>query len=207
MARPTGSKDRDHDEKRAALLDRIGRHLSASLPAKSSLREIAAAAGVTIPTLVHYFGSREGLVAALMEHQAGQLAARYLAIMGDADAPLAVSIRKLTRIILSDLVDARAVDLHAVGLVEASGSARLGPAYLEHLLEPTLQAVEARLAAHTVRGEVHNADLRVAALCLVSPLLLAALHQNRLGGNHVRHLDLATLADKVSDTFLSAYAT
>jgi AcrR family transcriptional regulator len=204
MARPTGSKDRDHDEKRAALLVRIGKHLSASLPDKSSLRDIAAAAGVTIPTLVHYFGSREGLLAALMEYQAG-LGAPYLSIVAATDDPFHSSIRKLAHFILSGLVEARVVDLHAVGLVEASGSARLGPAYLEHLLEPTLQAVEARLASHVARGEMRDADLRVAALCLVSPVLLAALHQCSLGGDQVRHLDLATLAHEVTDSFLLAY--
>lgn len=205
MARPSGSKDRDYDEKRAALLERIGQHLSASLPDKSSLRDIATAAGVTVSTLLHYFGSRPGLVAALMEHQA-KLGAPYLEIVASSEDPFEFSIRTLTRFILSGLVDAQVVDLHAVGLVEASGSDRLGPAYLEHLLEPTLQAVEARLAVHVARGEMRKSDLRVAALCLVSPLLLATLHQCRLGGAQVRHLDLADLAAEVSDMFLSAYA-
>lgn len=205
MARPTGSRDRDYDEKRAALLDRIGQHMAASLPAKSSLREIASAAGVTMPTLVHYFGSREGLIEALMEYQGG-LGAPYLAMVAKAEEPFDVSIRQLSHFILTGLIEAKVVDLHAVGLVEASGSPLLGPAYLQHLLEPTLQAVETRLERHVERGEMREADLRVAALCLVSPLLLGALHQCRLGGSRVRHLDIDQFAAELAQTFLAAYA-
>ena len=67
----------------------------------------------------------------------------------------------------------------------------LGPATVDALLEPVLQAVEARLGVHRDRGELAaDADLRHAALALVSPLLLGLLHQRSLGGSGCRPLDL-----------------
>jgi AcrR family transcriptional regulator len=204
MPRTIGAKAKDHDAKRAELLDHVGAHLRKSLSQKPSLRELANACGVTLPTLRHYFGNRDGVIAAYFEHFGSQ-GAPHLAIVAACSLPFEPSMRALVAYILAGLVHARVIDGHAAGLSEAVGSEGLGPAYLIHLLEPTLQAVEQRLKAHQTKGEMRASDTRIAALMLVSPLFLAALHQTSLGGCAVRPMDIEALSKEVVDTFVRAY--
>ena len=93
-----------------------------------------------------------------------------------------------------------------LGLQIGLGHATLGPAYVSELLEPTLQAFEARLALHVARGELHVADLRQAALALLGPIVLALLHQRELGGQRCRPLDLRRLAAAQLADFLQLHA-
>jgi AcrR family transcriptional regulator len=204
MPRRTGAKDKDHDEKRDALLDRMGAHLVAVLPRKPSLRELASAAGVTIPTLNHYFGTREDVLEAVMERQS-RLGRPYLEIVAQADLPFNASIRAVVDFLLHGLIEARVVDLHASGIQEGTGSGRLGPAYLTRLLEPTIHALEERLRTHVERGDMRPADIRIAALNLLSPIFLAALHQIPLDGARVRPLDSGAFTSELTEAFVLAY--
>jgi AcrR family transcriptional regulator len=59
-------KRRTADEAREAILDAAERHLVASGPDGIRLQEVAADVGVSHPTVLHHFGSREGLVKAVV---------------------------------------------------------------------------------------------------------------------------------------------
>ena len=84
--------------------------------------------------------------------------------------------------------------------------ATLGPAYINEILEPTLKAVEARLARHRAEGELRSCDLRHAALALIAPPLLALLHQGELFGSLCRPLDINAFLKDHLDGFLRAYS-
>jgi AcrR family transcriptional regulator len=166
----------------------------------ASLRELAAAADVGLPTVRHYFGDRDGLVAAAFEEMRAdgepwlQLS-RTQALDGGLERSL--------RWVLSTIAFGWP---HGLGLVFSQGLAAgfdqptLGPACVTEVLEPTLAAVEDRLRAHQGRGELRDdIDLRHAALALVSPVLLGLLHQHSLGGKGCRPLDVdAFVADHVA---------
>ena len=81
----------------------------------------------------------------------------------------------------------------------------IGPSYVDHLLEPLLQAVEARLEQHQQWGELGDHDLRFAALSLVSPVVLALLHQDGLGGQGCRPLDVEAFVVAQVNGFVRAY--
>ncbi len=204
MARTSGAKAKDHDAKRADLLEKIGAHLRKNLPHRPGLREMAAAADVTIPTLKHYFSTRDGIITAYFEHF-GRQGASHLAIVAEASESFEASIETLVSYVLGGLFYARVIEGHAAGLSEAVGSTTLGPNYLLQLLEPTLQAVEQRLQAHQCNGEMRQCDLRIAALALIAPLYLAALHQTVLGGCIVRPMDVQGLASEITGSFIRAY--
>jgi AcrR family transcriptional regulator len=70
----------------------------------------------------------------------------------------------------------------------------LGPAFVEELLEPLLQAVEQLLATFVDNGDLPPTDVRAAALSLASPVILALLHQDNLHGAHCRPLDVEQFA-------------
>ncbi len=204
MGRTRGAKAADHETRRAALLGAMLQRLVAPDLPPPSLRELAAAAGVTLPTLAHHFGRREDIVAALLA-ELGRQGAPYLAAAARADLPFAAGVAALLALVADGLAEGGVAALHVLGLREGLRQARIGPAYVEAILEPTLAAAEARLAQYIARGEMIAADPRHAAIALISPLLIAVLHQQELGGAAVRCLDLPALARDHAAAFVRAY--
>jgi AcrR family transcriptional regulator len=168
------------------------------------MRELAHSASVSVPTLRHYFGRREDLVLALLI-DIGVQGAPHLEFARDAHEPFAESIHSYMRYCASGFsfgLD----EIHTLGLREGLRHSRIGPGYLEALLEPTLQSIEDRLAVHQGRGEMRQSNLRYAALSLLSPLLFAFLHQNELCGVTIRPFDIDGFVAEHSSAFIRAYA-
>lgn len=188
--RPSGTRNADFGAKRDALVGRARDRLMEPRGAEASFRELARAAGVGTPTLRHYFGDRDGIVTAVLERVAAE-GARYLALVA---APPSAPLEPSLRFLLGMVVRGHASGVgrvHALGLTAGLAHEGLGPKYLDHVLEPTLQAFEAHLAHHAASGALREgADLRLAALTLVAPVLLGGLHQHELGGTKCRPLDL-----------------
>lgn len=191
----------DYDGKRRALLGRLAGRFKQ--PDRPSLRELAAAAAVTVPTLRHYFGDREGVVAAVLA-DAYARGAPFLALAARPDGPLPQSLRSgLLQIVQGHLFALGG--FHAIGLTEGLLHRTLGPHYLQTILEPALQAFELRLQAHIDAGELRPLDVRHAALGLVAPVVLFMLHQSELGGKRVRPGAPEDLVDHLVDGFVAAF--
>ena len=73
------------------------------------------------------------------------------------------------------------------------------------MLEPTLRALEARLARHVAAGQLPQCDLRHAALSVASPVLFALLHQDALSGRALRPLDVDGFVAEHVARFLRAW--
>ncbi|MEM9455316.1 MAG: TetR/AcrR family transcriptional regulator C-terminal ligand-binding domain-containing protein [Myxococcota bacterium] len=206
MGRPTGSRNPGFEQKRAQLAEAILEHLLRTGISPVSLRELAAACEVTPPTLRHYFGDRDGALEAALRaaHRAGEEHMAYTigADLGDVRTALVATLRYL----VDGWVNYGVGRLNALGIGAGLDHERLGPAYVAELLEPLLQSFEARLARHVASGELAVPSLRVAALQLVSPLVMALLHQHQLGGHACRPLDVDALVEPHVDAFLRIYA-
>lgn len=196
MGRTKGSRNADFEISRGKLLDLLGQRLVDGDGVAASLRELADAAGVSTATVRHYFRDREALIEAYLEHVHRQGAQWLLLVTTE---PLhdtaAASLRWTLEMIHLGLALGPLAKIHALGLRAGLESPTLGPAYLRHLLEPTLRCVEVRIERHQSRGELAGRDSRLLALQVVSPLLLAMLHQNSLSGCAMRPLDVRTLID------------
>ena len=204
MARKTGDRNRDFEKKREQILDALQKRLLRDDAPRITMNEMAVVADVSLSTLRHHFGSRSGLYAALLQRY-GVIGKRFVDMLtAPPQQPLRESIAEMLRLVLIGLRHG-VLDIHAVGLTVGMRDGVVGPAYLREILEPSLQAVEARLSHHVQRGELRPADLRVAALSLISPLLLAAIHQHGLCGDGVRPLSLDALCDELLERFLRAY--
>jgi AcrR family transcriptional regulator len=204
MARPLGAHNQDYEKKRQELLERLGPRLVAGGVERPSFREMAGVANVSVPTLRHYFANRTGVIAAYLEWRGAQ-GVPHLAIVATSDEAFATSIRSLLAYTAAGLDRARVIELHIVGLTEGLTNPELGPVYLQSILEPALAAAEARLSLHIARGEMRDADVRGAALMLLSPMILAMLHQRDLGGEKVRCLDVDAFVATHADAFIRAY--
>ncbi|WP_297508531.1 TetR/AcrR family transcriptional regulator [uncultured Caulobacter sp.] len=209
MSRTKGAKDLDHEVKRKELLEKMTLRLVARAGERVSFRDLAAAAGASPPTLRHYFGDRRAVLDAVLAEclRRGRLG---LDAQRETDLPFAESIRAYARGLVNALRAEKSVrlgDVFALSLAEGLIDPAYGRPALEHIVEPTLQALEARLALHIARGEMRaDADPRMAALQLVSPLLLACLHQDQLAGADLRVLDVETLINTACDVFVRAFA-
>jgi AcrR family transcriptional regulator len=83
---PPRRQRRSAEEARAALLDAAERQLIAGGPAAVRLQQVAAEVGVSHPTVLHHFGSREALVHAVVERSFASLHAEVVEAIASAPA-------------------------------------------------------------------------------------------------------------------------
>lgn len=206
MARAPGTRNADFEQTRAAMLAKVRARVLQPDGARVSFRELAAAAGVGTTTLRHYFGTRGGVLRAVLEATSMAGAPYLLMVTRPPVLPLRASLELLCGMVLRGMREGVG-EVHALGLASGLREPELGPAYLDFVLEPTQQAFEAHLAHHAATGALRpDADLRLAALQLLSPLLLAALHQRELGGHRCRPLDLDATLPAHLDAWMRAWA-
>lgn len=196
LGRPPGSRNAGYDERRRAIAQRVLRRIAEPGGAQASLRELAEAGGVSVATLRHYFADREGAVqAALREVRA--LGESWLSLAAEAqvDLPLVDSLRWFLHTLLVGWRNGVG-PMVSEALSAGTGHEGLGMAAVQDVLEPILQAVEARLGHHREAGDLPaGTDLRHAALALTSPVVLALLHQDALSGSRCRPLDVEAFVD------------
>lgn len=208
MPRTKGVKNADYETKRRELLDRMLPRFARLDVERPSLRQLAAAAEVTAPTLQHYFSDRTGVIGALLEEYRKRDDGR-LSETAQPTGPFGSSVRDFAHGFVFGLQAGSAVrmgDVLAASLCEALADPKVSPLALVHIIDPAVDALTARLKAHAARGEMIETDAHAAALMLLSPLLLAVLHQDQMNGRERRRIELSTLADQVAEAFVRAYA-
>jgi AcrR family transcriptional regulator len=204
MPRPKGSPNDDFAESRAALLDKLRKALLSRKP-PSSLRAFAETAGVSVPTLRHYFGDRESVLAAVFAdcHIGG---AHELQTAAAPTGDFKTSIVDLVRHVEDGFRHGRLDRMHAVGLTEGLAAPPVALAYLTEILEPTIDAIAIRLQIHIERGEMRKVPARHAAIALLSPIVLLFLHQNGLNGSKSHPTDIEAFFATHVEGFIKAYA-
>jgi AcrR family transcriptional regulator len=208
MGRTPGIRNTDYEAKRLAILRALYPSLMTPEGATMSFRAMAEAAGISVPTLRHYFGSREGVVEASLEAASKMGGQEHIERLrsGWSELDLHASLHSALEYIVVGWTCFGVGDLHSFGLSAGLSDESLGIAYISHMLEPMLQALEGRLQRHVERGELALDDPRMATLMLVSPVILALLHQQELCGAQCRPLALDALLEENVYRFVRAYA-
>ena len=204
MPRPSGAKSKHYQTKRRVMLERIGARLANSGGKAVSWREMAEAAGVGLATLTHYFGKREDVIRALMTYW-GELGRDPLNTLSRATGPFEQSVNDAIHHLALGFQHGVG-DILGIGLAESITNTKFGPLFIKTNLEPLIAAAAERLREHQSRGEMQtDVDARSAALTLVSPVVLAYLHQHHLGGRDCYPLDLEAFQQQHAAFFISAY--
>lgn len=170
----------------------------------ATFAELADVAGVSAPTLRHYFGDRVGAYTAALAavDRDGERFRAGAGQVGDRTPD-----ETLPALLTATVETWRRYGLGAVfspALALGIGHDERGPAFLSHLLEPFLESVEQLLQTHVDRGQLPvDLDVRGAALGLLAAPLLALLHQDALGGDTSRPLDVETFAVTHARTMLT----
>lgn len=186
-------------------MGRLADGLLAHGHADVSFRRMAALADTSVAGLRHYFPTRDDALRAVFQ----MFRARGAPFLLDAATRPIDDVSASIAWVLEQIVLGWRYGvgtIHGVGLGAGLGHDVIGPVYVDEILEPTLQAVEARIARHVAAGDLGPLDPRLAAIELVSPLLVALLHQNNLRGARCRPLDLSRFLDEHRVRFLRAHA-
>ena len=204
MPRPKGARGPDYSQKRALLLRRMSARLGRLNDTRPSLRQLAEAAEVTVPTLRHYFGARDDIIEAVLQEYR-QMGEPFLRQAREPQGPFAESVEAFVQALVRGMERGRLGDLFAVVFVEGLLNERLGPSALAHVVDPAVDALAARLAAHQARGDMKPVNPRHAALMLIAPLLLAWHHQNQMFGHASRELDVQAFLKDLVEAFVTAH--
>jgi AcrR family transcriptional regulator len=204
MPRPSGRRNLDFDAKRTALARRA-REAMLKRGTGASLREIAEASETSLTNLRHYFGDRDGLFAAALEVASAEgnpWQELTMRLEGDDAGDV---LRRYFELLVVGWRQFGVGRLFEMSIAEGLGSATRGPSTVNHVLEPTLGAVEVLLSRLVERGALPPLEPRAATLSLVSPVLVALLHQDGLFGSGCRELDVPAFVQVHVDAWLKGY--
>jgi AcrR family transcriptional regulator len=126
---------RTPEEARRLILDTAQELIARAGPEGLRLQEIAAAAGISHPLILHHFGSREGLVRALVQDAVAELRDKLIAAMGSADSSLEQELDQVFDAYRNGL----APRLAWLATIDPTGEA-VGPATIMRDIADTLHA-------------------------------------------------------------------
>lgn len=205
MARSTGAVGKSHQARRLEILARLTQRLTEPNAMHASYRELAAAAGVSLSTLQHYFGRRDEVVAAVLG-QAQAAAAPHFATLAEPLGSLEESVLAALTQLRLGFEHFGVGEIHALALVEGLRNATIGPITVETVLEPSISALATRLANHQQRGDMRrDVEPRHAAIMLLAPPLLLFLHQQQLHGASAHPIDLNEFFENHARAFMRAH--
>lgn len=196
MPRPLGRRNPDYEEKRDRLVRDLTDYVLSTELTRQSFRQMAIAGHVAEPTLRHYFGDRDGVAREIL-HELGARAEPFISAVAQQSAAPEQAVEAYVAISKAGVQHGGFARAHAFGLIEGVADPSVGRTYLTELLEPSLKALEARLAPH-LQNSADPLEARAAALMLFAPMLLAVLHQQLLGGEETAPVDLEALFEAIA---------
>ena len=176
MARRRGIRNFDYTRKRQALLKRCALFALSQATLRPSLRQFANAVGVSEPTLRHYFGSREGLVIAILTRVGGVTARAWR--LPPSSRQTARPDRTLPALFEAGegaVAQHGFLLAHVLGMTEAVANARIADAYIDTVIEPSLTVIERELVRSGV-GRATTESARAASLSILATTLFVACH-------------------------------
>jgi len=165
----------------------------------TSVREICEAAGITKPTLYHFYGSKEGVYRALVD---GTLEAFHASMLHDLEAPVAVEekLRRVARGYFDNARQHRELMRFILSLVHSpAGSAPRTdfPRFYEQMVGQIARCVEAGVAV----GEFSAGATEIRML-----VFMGALGEAMCGNVLLGKPDLTpALADGIVDSVLQGW--
>ncbi|MFW5661830.1 MAG: TetR/AcrR family transcriptional regulator [Oceanicaulis sp.] len=187
-------------DRKGELLAILARTAIAERSAPVSLRQFAIKAGVSEPTLRHYFSDRQGVVIAIIGYFA-EGARDWLARSAEPGETLREAVTGYAGLAMEGSRRDVFAQAHAFAFVESIHDRAVARTYLEQIIEPSLQALERRLGPSIDPDGADPDRVRHGAIFLYAPVLVAVLHQRLLAGEETRPLDMSRFFDDLTGLF------
>jgi TetR/AcrR family transcriptional regulator, repressor for neighboring sulfatase len=161
---------RTPEEARRLILDAAQTLIARTGPEGLRLQDIAAAAGISHPLILHHFGSREGLVRALTRQAAAELRDKLVAAIASGDYSLEQQLDR----VFDAFRDGLAQRLAWLTAVDAGG----GPEEAQTIMRDIADSLHARRLATAPPGTAID---RSDTDCLIHLVAVAAIGDALLG--------------------------
>jgi len=188
MPRPPGTRNQDFAEKRRALIDKLTWFVLREDAERPSLRQLAIAAETSEPTLRHYFTDRSGAIVAILAH-VHEISEFMRDRARQPAGSVADSLKDYQAMIAEYREDTPYLQAHAFGIRESMSDPQARKAYLEYIVEPSVDALAERLIK-TQGGPGDFQTARAAAFMLMSSTVFMLMHQRLLDGEIHKPVDM-----------------
>src|SRR5215472_6770637 len=173
--------------------------------AATRLEDVAARAGVTKGTLYLYFRNKEELFKAVVRQGLVPAIERAEAMVADSAVPSIVLLEQLAGL-FARIVSSRLSAIPKLVLTEAGNFPEIARFYLEEVVHRGMHLLRAVLERGIEAGELRPIDTQSAVMCVIAPLLLAALWRHSLERHADRPLDIDALCRTHLDLLRSGLA-
>ena len=203
--RPAGARS---GAARESLIDAAHQVMAEQGYPRVTLRQVADRAGVQPALVSYYFGSKQGLLRAVIERVSQQMHGTLHAA-ASSDQPADQAIRSLTHAVLEALMAAPYGPRLMVEQV-LFGDEEVVDDYVDSFARPNLEDIRALLREGEARGELRPVEVK-----FLTPVLMGAcaffflgmpIHRRLFGFDQVDSALAAEFADFVSDVLLRGIA-
>lgn len=201
LTRASELKTDSNNEKFAQILKGAMQEFLVRGYAGTSMEKVAAAAGVSKPTVYSYFKDKEVLFQFLIEDLAKKkLSSTFGSEMPEGEPKIV--LRKIAEITFSQFDTDEEFSSFMRTIVGESGRfPELSKICVKHLFKPILETLEKYLIAHP---ELQIADTQAAALLFISTLAHYHIVQDILHGKEVIPIDRSRVVDNLMEFMLKA---
>jgi AcrR family transcriptional regulator len=203
MPRPRGRRNNDFEISRQELLAKILRWARLRQSGtRFSFLELARAAGVSVPTLRHYFRTRQALLGELITSLSP-----YKHVTG-TPLPVGGAFDQVGWLLGELVAEWRGGygEAYALGSRLALLEPSLGSTFVAAVVDPLLSRAERVIGSLMERGDLARGDERGATMALLAPILLELSFHDARGGVTPDDRDIDAMCTDHVQRFLRAYA-
>jgi AcrR family transcriptional regulator len=160
--------------------------------AATRLDDVAARAGVTKGTLYLYFRNKEELFKAVVRQELLPTIELAEAMVANATVPSLVLIEQFVGL-FSQIIRSSLSAIPKLVLTEAGNFPDLARFYLEEVVDRGMSLLRSILERGVEAGELRPVDTQSTVMCVIAPLLVAALWRHSFERHAGRPLDIDAL--------------
>jgi AcrR family transcriptional regulator len=169
---------------------------------ETRMDEVAARAGISKGAIYLYFPDKTALLKALVKQATGGQIAQVAQLAENLEGPVAPLLRQLIAQMAWRVESTELPSIVKLVIAESRAHPEIGKFYLKNVIGAALPILERLIRRGVAAGEFREVDARLAAKCLMGPMLLSAIWRSVFAPLGAEALDTQALAALHADLFL-----